>query len=176
MAVRKKTQKAIDFLEGLHEYVVAHPQLRKKTQGRSETQIQSELRPLLVGYLEAYFQDMGRADYVEMGHRSFYWEGQEGQYGQERATLFGTRNYPDFIILRPYVVAVEYKQSTSGSVVKHGLGQSMVHTMSGEFDFVYFLFRDQSKDGRIRESVCGERESWILDLMWREFNTFVRVI
>ncbi len=65
---------------------------------------------------------------IGKAHRSFYWEGQEGKYGKERATTFGARNYPDFIITDPYLVAIEYKQSPNGSTVKQGMGQSMMHT------------------------------------------------
>lgn len=48
--------------------------------------------------------------------------------------------------------AIEYKQSPNGSTVKHDIGQSIMHTLSEEFDFVYYLFHDESKDKRIENS------------------------
>ncbi len=174
--MRKKTQKVIEFLGGMHEFIVNHPQFRKKIEGRSESQIQAEIRPLIIRYLERYFAEAGYADPIARAHRSFYWEGQEGQYGRQRSTTFGTRNYPDFIITDPYVVAIEYKQSENGSVVKHGIGQSIMHTLSDEFDFVYYLFHDQSSDKRIEGSIRNDRENGIIERMWRDFNVLIRFV
>ena len=44
---------------------------------------------------------------------------------------------PDFIIKKPYLIAVEYKQSGNGSLVKQAIGQSMMHAMSKDFDYVF---------------------------------------
>lgn len=147
--MKKKTQKVIAFLEGMHEFIVTHPQFRKKTAGWSESRIQTEIRPLIIQYLEKHFAQEGYVDAEAKAHQSFYWEGQEGKYGVHKASIFGTRNYPDFIVTAPYLVAIEYKQSASGAIVKHGLGQSLAHTLSGEFDFVYLLFHDQSAQMKI---------------------------
>ena len=80
----------------------------KKTNGKSESQIQAEIRPLIIQYLEKWFKDNGFTDNVAKAHKSFYWEGQEGLYGKARETTFGSRNYPDFIITDPYLMAIEY--------------------------------------------------------------------
>ena len=109
-------------------------------------------------------------------NKSFYWEGQEGKYGKERPTIFGSRNYPDFIITDPYLIAIEYKQSPNGSTVKQGLGQSFMHTMTEEFYYVYFLFHDESKDKRIDASIKKEKEKCILEKMWSDFNVFVKFV
>jgi hypothetical protein len=34
----------------------------------------------------------GYKDNIGKAHKSFYWEGQEGKIGKERATIFGARN------------------------------------------------------------------------------------
>jgi len=52
----------------------------------------------------------------------------------------------------PYLIAVEYKQSPSGSTVKQGIGQSIMHTLCEEFHYVYLLFHDESKDQRVANS------------------------
>lgn len=174
--MKKKTSKVINFLESLHGYIVKHPQFRKKTIGKSETQIQAEIRPIIINFLEKYFSEIGLKDYVAKAHKSFYWEGQEGKYGNERATTFGSRNYPDFIITEPYLLAIEYKQSPNGSTVKQGMGQSMMHTMTEDFHYVYYLFHDQSEDKKIEKSLKNSKEKEILDKMWNEFNVFVRFI
>lgn len=174
--MKKKTAKVIRFLDGLHAFIVNSPQFRKHTSERSETQIQAEIRPLIIRYLEEYFKAIGYHDAVAKANQSFYWEGQEGQFGKARATFFGSRNYPDFIITQPYLVAIEYKQSPHGSTVKQGIGQSMMHTLSGDFDFVYYLFHDESKDRRIRRSKDDPVELMILERMWTESNVMIRFV
>ena len=174
--VRKKTQKAQEFIEGLHGFVTGHPQFRKKTAGKTESQIKTQIRPIIIRYLEEYFEEEGYSDAVGKANKSFCWEGQEGPYGRGRETTFGTRNYPDFIITDPYLVAIEYKQSPNGSVVKHGIGQSIMHTLSDEFDFVYYLFHDESNDKRIEKLNKNEREAFIIQTMWQDFNVFIRFV
>ena len=174
--MRKKSAKVTQFIEGLHKFIVTHPQFRKRTKGKSEVRIQTEIRPLIIQYLEGYFAAEGFKDHVAKANKSFYWEGQEGQYGKDRAPLFGTRNYPDFIITAPYLLAIEYKQSPNGSTVKQGIGQSIMHTLSGEFDYVYLLFHDESKDKRIEGSIKKPRESFIMEKMRKNFNVFIKFV
>ncbi len=142
--MKKKTKKVTEFIAGLHEFIVTSPQFRARTIDKSETQIQAELRPLIIRYLEEYFEKADFKDAVAKANKSFYWEGQEGRFGVKKETTFGTRNYPDFIITHPYLIAIEYKQSPHGSTVKQGIGQSIMHTMCEEFHYVYYLFHDES--------------------------------
>jgi hypothetical protein len=60
--------------------------------------------------------------------------------------------------------------------VKHGIGQSMMHTLCGDFDFVYYLFHDESKDKRIEASISGETEKTTIERMWREFNVLIKFV
>ena len=120
--MKKKTAKVTKFIEALHEHIVRNPQFRRDTKTKSEVHIQAEIRPLIISFLEQHFKDDGYKDYIAKANQSFYWEGQEGVYGRERPTTFGSRNYPDFIIETPYRIAIEYKQSESGSTVKQAIG------------------------------------------------------
>ncbi len=174
--MKKKSSNVLSFIKNLHKFIIENPQFRKDTQGKNETQIQTELRPILLQYLEKYFTKANYRDVVAKANKSFYWEGQEGQYGKDKATTFGTRNYPDFIITDPYLIAVEYKQSSSGSAIKHGIGQSIMHTLCEEFHYVYFLFHDENKDKRIADSICNKREKFIIAKMWNDFNTYINFI
>ena len=174
--MRKKTKKVNRFISGLHKYIVKHPQFRKNTAGKSEVQIQTEIRPLILNYLERWFESEGYKDYIGKAHKSFYWEGQEGKYGKQRSATFGSRNYPDFIIREPYLVAIEYKQGPNGSTVKQGIGQSIIHTMTDDFHYVYYLFHDESKDKRIEKSIKRDTESGIIERMWSEFNVYIRFV
>ena len=105
--MRKKTAKADHFIEGLHDFIINNRQFRKHSREKSEVAIQTEIRPLIIRYLEDHFEAAGYKDANGKANRSFYWEGQEGRYGKQRGTIFGSRSYPDFIITAPYLVAVE---------------------------------------------------------------------
>ncbi len=174
--MKRKSAKATDFLDGLHESITHNRQFRRDTRTKSELVIQGEIRPLILRYLEEYFAAEGYADAVRKAHNSFYWEGQEGQFGEKRPPTFGARNYPDFIITNPRKIAVEYKQSQHGSTVKQGIGQSIIHTLSGDFEFVYYLFHDENKDKRIEKSMQNPREAGIIERMWREFNVRIKFV
>jgi hypothetical protein len=174
--MKKKTEKVSKFLDGLHRYIVGNPQFRHNTKTKSESQVQTEIRPLIISYLQIYFAERGYKDTEAKAIKSFYWEGQEGKYGKERATTFGSRNYPDFIITEPYLVAVEYKQSSYGSTVKHGIGQSLMHTLCEEFHYVYYLFHDENNDKRIEEAINMDKESYIIEKMWSDFNVLIKFV
>ncbi len=174
--MRKITSKAQSFIKSLHEYIICSPQSRKDVARKTETQIQTEIRPVILGYLERYFNEQGYKDFVAKANKSFYWEGEEGAYGRDKKTTFAARNYPDFIILKPYLIAIEYKKASSGSVIKQAIGQSIIHTLCGEFDFVYLLFHDENKDKRIRNSIKDKTESYILNKMKKDFNVFIEIV
>jgi hypothetical protein len=174
--MKKKTQQVTKFIEGLHQHVIGDPQFRRNTRKKSEIAVQAELRPLIVDYLKKYYQESGYKDFILKANQAFYWEGQEGKFGRERKPIFGARNYPDFIITEPYLVAIEYKQSTNGSTVKTGLGQSMMHTLGRDFDFVYYLFHDESEGKKIEKSAKSEPEKQVLEKMWSDFNVFVKFV
>ena len=172
--MRKKTAKVEQFIDGLHRFITTHPQFRKTTGQKSEVRIQAEIRPIIIRYLEDYFEAAGYKDAIAKANKSFYWEGQEGRYGKERGTIFGMRSYPDFIITAPYLVAIEYKKSANASLLKQLIGQSIIHTLSGEFDFVYCLFHDENKNKKISKSIGGEAEAAVIDKMRDEFNLYIR--
>ncbi len=174
--MKAKTTQSVQFLEDLCNHVVRHPRLRKDTTNRNEREVQTELREFIIDFLLKYFQGKGYKDSEAKANQSFYWEGEEGSFGRMREPIFGARNYPDFIIEKPYKIAIEYKQNKSGSVVKHGIGQSIMHTLSGDFDFVIFLFKDQNKDDKVASSATNQKENTIIRSVWDNYNVMVRLI
>lgn len=174
--MKKKTRQVADFVQGLHKHITTDPQFRHNTHMKSEVAVQTELRPLIIDYLKQYYQNLGYKDPVAKANQAFYWEGQEGQYGMDRMPIFGARNYPDFIVTAPYLVAIEYKQSSNGSTVKTGLGQCMMHTLGGDFDYVYYLFHDETKDKRIEKSIHTDPEKGVIQKMWDQFNILVKFV
>ncbi len=174
--MKKKTTQLIQFISKLHEYIIDSPTFRKNVHGKTELQIQTEIRSIIINYLEKYFKEKNYIDFKKKANESFYWEGQEGKFGKSREKTFAARNYPDFIIKEPYLIAIEYKKSLSGSLIKQGIGQSLMHTMSGDFDYVYFLFQDENKDKTISRSIKHEKEKRIVDKLRNDFNVFVKII
>lgn len=176
MRLKRKTRKVDQFIDNLHEFIVNDRSFRKKTLGLSETRVQSEIRPLILDFLKRYFKEQGVVDYEAKAHKSFYWEGQEGKHRGASMDMFGSYNYPDFHIREPFNVAIEYKQAPTGSLVKQGIGQSMMLTLSGEYDFVYYLFHDQGSAKKINESAKRRTERSIIQRLWDGFNIKLKVV
>ena len=65
--MRKKTAKVDRFIAGLHQFIISHPQFRKLTGQKSEVRIQAEIRPILIRYLEDYFEAAGYKDSIAKG-------------------------------------------------------------------------------------------------------------
>jgi hypothetical protein len=172
----KKTNKVVEFIEGLHDHIAGIPQLRKNTSEKSEAQIKAEIGPLIIQYLQRHFKEAGYKDDIEKAQKSFYWEGQAGKYGKERKSTFGARNCPDFVITAPYLVAIEYNQGPDLSTVKQGIGRSLMHTMTEDFHYVYFLFRDESKEKDIKFSISHDKGKQFLGELWSEFNVFAKLV
>jgi len=174
--MKKKTIQLNQFLNELHEFIINSHTFRKDVHGKSEIQIQTEIRPIIINYLEKYFRKKKYIDFKGKANKSFYWEGQEGKFGKSREKTFAARNYPDFIITEPYLIGIEYKKSLSGSLIKQGIGQSLMHTMSKDFNFVYFLFQDENKDKKIAKSILNKKEKRIIEKVWNDFNVFVKIV
>ncbi len=170
--MKRKTQQAVDFIENLHQHLINSSLFRQNTAGEKERDIQREIRHIIVEFLKG----RGYTNCDDKVKGSFYAEVQEGSDSRIKTPVFGSKNYPDFYITDPYWLAIEYKKELSGSFVKSLIGQSMVHTFSGDFDYVYALFQDENKNKKIRDSVSGEVESDIIATIERDYNIFLRII
>ena len=60
--------------------------------------------------------------------------------------------------------------------MKHGIGQSIIHTMCGGFDFVYFLFQDENNDKRIKKASEEDLKKEITDKIWQKFNVKMKFV
>ena len=174
--MKPKTQKLISFIDELHDHIVTSPLLRKKVQNKNESQIQAELRPIIFEYMKNHFQNQNWKNPVNGATKYLYWEGEERKYTNMKTESFASRNYPDYIITNPYKIAIEYKKSKSGSIVKQGIGQSIMHTMGGEFDFVYCLIHDESKNKKMLNSTKNEKEKTIIQKIREDYNVFMKFI
>ena len=174
--MRQKSKKVTNFIESLHLHLARSPLLSKKIQNKSEKTIQTELRGIIFDYMKEHFKRNNLKNPENGAKKYFYWEGQEGGYDKIKNKTFASRNYPDFIIIRPYKIAIEYKKNSSGSIVKYGIGQCMMHTIGGEFDFVYCLIHDENKDKKILKSASNPKESIIIDKLWDRYNVCMKFL
>ena len=174
--MKAKTQKAINFINDLHKFILKDDLLRTNVKNKDEKQIQTELRGIIFRRMIEYFKEQDHKNPRSSANKHLYWEGEEGNYSKDKVATFSARNYPDFIITKPYMIAVEYKKGSSGSIVKQGIGQSVIHTIGGEFDFVYCLIQDESKDKQILKSLKNKKEKLIKERFWREFNVRLEII
>ncbi|TXI38857.1 MAG: hypothetical protein E6Q56_08085 [Mycobacterium sp.] len=174
--MRKKSKSAEDFINGLAEHIEQDVLRQKKTIGKRENEIQAGLRHIICGYVEGYYQGVDYKKYKKKAAAVVYWEGQDGSNVEKKTSVFAARSYPDFIIREPYRIAIEYKQSATGALVKQGIGQGLMYVLSGDYDFAYLLFDDQSKDKVIRESMANPREQAIVQRLWRDFNTKIQIL
>ena len=160
----------------LHLHLVKSPLLRKNVQNKTERDIQTELRPIIFDYMKKYFEKKNRKNPENMAKKYFYWEGQKSGFDKIKKKTFASINYPDFIIFKPHKIAIEYKKSSNGSVVKQTIGQCIMHTLCDEFEFVYCLFQDENKKKKILESTNNENEGMILEKLWDDYNVCMKFI
>ena len=172
--MKKKTEKVRNFLEELHKRIVTDYLFNNETEKRSESYVQAQIRPIIFNFLVDKFKELNFVNPEKKANKSLYWGGSGKVYEGERGEAFGTKNYPDFIIKAPYHVAVEYKKSDSGSLVKQGIGQSIMHTLCKGHHYVYMLFQDENKDKKILKSIAGETEAGTIREMWEKHNVFIR--
>ena len=52
----------------------------------------------------------------------------------------------------------------------------MMHTMCEDFDFVYYLFHDQSKDKRVEGAAKLDSEQGVLKKIWSDYNVIIKFV
>ena len=174
--MRNKSKPAEQFIDGLILHIEGHVLRQKENLGKREREIQRGLYPLIVDYVADYYKRAGYKDYLGKAAQEVYWEGQDTPNAEQKVSVFAARSYPDFIIRSPYRIAIEYKQSPSGALVKQCIGQGLMYIMSEDYDFAYLLFDDQSKDKKIRAALTNPREHSIRERMWRDFNMKMQIL
>jgi len=168
--VRRKSKAAEEFIDGLIAHIEGHVLRQKQNAGKREAEIQRGLYPLIAGYLSEHFQNESPKDYERRAADAVYWEGQDDPNTETKTPVFAARSYPDFIIREPYRIAIEYKQSNTGALVKQCIGQGLMYMLSGDYDFAYLLFDDQTDDKSIRKSMKSPLELEIKHRLWKDFN------
>jgi len=174
--VKRKSKSLIKFFDELKVFTEDHRRRPKDTRKKSESDIQMAYQFIFLEYLKRHFQNAGYKDFDKKANNVLYWEGQHGTNVDKHSEVFASRNYPDFIIMEPYRIAVEYKQSESGSLIKQGIGQAMMHILNNEYDYVYLLFDDQTSNKLIKSAMQNEKEKLIANRIWSDFNICLHIL
>ena len=173
---KRKSKKSEAFLDDLCIAITESYLFRTRTSRISERQMQAEIRPLIAKYLEEHFKDAGYVKIDKMVHDNFYWEGQDSSFQSDCSIFFGGRRYADYIILRPYKIAIEYKKSGGVAALNTLIGQGIMASASGDYDYCILIFQDETKDKRILNSKDLDRESGFIDWLWDTFNIRLKII
>ncbi len=89
--------------------------------------------------------------------------------------LFGTQHRPDFEVkVDGLKIAIEVKVGDSGQQIREGIGQAIVY--STKYDFVVYLFVDNSPNKKVLSSVYGLQEQHLAEQLWSEFNVRFHVV
>jgi hypothetical protein len=174
--MKKKTPKLLHFIEGLHEFIEMRSHLLNKAVISSKLGFQDIIGRLIGEYLEQYFLKDGYKNVITKANEALNWEGKESEDDDSQSPVFGEITYPDFVIDDPYLIAVVYKEGDNVYELKQGIAESLIYTLSGDFDFVYFLFHDQTQDKKIERSVDYKLESFIVAEMWDHHNVCIKII
>lgn len=71
-------------------------------------------------------------------------------------------------------IALEVKVGDSGQQIREGIGQAIVY--STKYDFVVYLFVDNSPNKKVLSSVYGLQEQRLAEQLWSEFNVRFHVV
>jgi hypothetical protein len=174
--MKKKTPKLLHFIEGLHEFIEMRSHLLNKAVISSKFGFQDIIAKLISEYLEDYFLKDGYKNVITKASEALNWEGKESEDDDLQSPVFGEITYPDFVIDDPYLIAVVYKEGDNVYELKQGIAESLIYTLSGDFDFAYFLFHDKTQDKKIARSVDYKLESFIVAEMWDHHNVCIKII
>ncbi len=142
----------------------------------SEEQIKKCLYMTLVPDIGTIYENMGcnRELSVKKAKKCLVMEGHT-KHTLHNLTLFGVWHRPDFEInIEGMRIAVELKKGSKGSSIREGIGQCV--TYSQFYDFVLYLFVDDTKDKKILNSLNGEREIDVIHDLWDNYNTIFDMV
>lgn len=174
--MKKKSKKITLFIDNLHEFIAAYPGFRRSAVNVKHTDVVLDIKSLIFAYLNNYFTNCGFTNPVEKTRNSLILDRLDEHYQVDGTPVFGEICIPTFIILKPYRLAIEYRQGNRASALKEGIGQSILHTVSGRYDFAYFLFHDLNKNKRIMTSNDYRLESSIVSELWDRHNIRIKFI
>jgi hypothetical protein len=103
--------------------------------------------------------------------------GYEGQYNRlKRTKVFSSGCYPDMYFLKPTKIAIELDHGKKGSNLKNALTKAGFDRLSKDWDRVFVIFFDESRNDKIKESLKEKQTEDILKFYKEQLNTEVMII
>lgn len=181
MAIAVKSMKRIEIVQKLMEQLKT-PEVFKVAnyKSQSEDKIKTQQYPHILNEVSKLYQDyhgMKPDNAKKKAKLTLLWEGNKNTTVNN--TLFlGTFHRPDLVLefeegLR---IAIEIKRGETGAAIREGVGQAVIYTSSGAYDFTVLLFIDTSKEGKIVHSINGEHEKKFIEKIWLDNNVLFGVI
>jgi len=170
----KKSEKREQFINNIIKEVISHerfePNVKRKS-NETDTQLalfqrleKKTLTPIIQDFL-----DCSQAHAEKIVLDNFKWEGDKNTT-VNHFTRFGTQHRPDATLeINNLSIAIEIKQGQKGSAIRSGLGQCVLY--SSIYDFIIYVFVDQTVGSDITNTVQGDAEKKIIEQLWNDFNT-----
>jgi uncharacterized membrane-anchored protein YjiN (DUF445 family) len=103
--------------------------------------------------------------------------GYEGQYNRlKRTKIFSSGCYPDMYFLKPIKIAIELDHGKKGSNLKNALTKAGFDKLSKDWNRVFVIFFDESRDDKIKESLKEKQTEDILKFYKEQLSTEVLII
>lgn len=171
----RKSSRRSEFVEALAR-ALAHRNIYETVsyENRNEDYLKSymhqPLRSAIAGVLRERAPLLSEQALERKADEALYWEG-DRRITINNVQFLGAQHRPDFVVALPNLrVAVEIKLAGVGSQVREGIGQSLVYTASGQFDFVIYILVDVTPDKKLKASTKAPREAIFIKRLWDSHN------
>lgn len=169
----QQTKKRIRFLDSIFDVMERHELFSEIVSRKRDTEAQIQkmlflkLQNELPNLISSTFGISPKKSKLLVNH-NFVWE-QNKKTTVHNFSFFATNHRPDAVLeIEKLRIALEIKKGDGGLAIRSGIGQSIVY--STQFDFVLYFFVDTSSGGDIRSSYKGEKESSLIDSLWKDYN------
>ena len=172
-----KTKKREELLDAIVN-VITHKDIYDTIDYRNSNESsikQFMYQPLLSELTKQYSKRYNSEDKAKnKAKESLIWEANK-QTTLHNITLFGTQHRPDMVTeINGLNIAIEVKKGSTGNDLRSGFGQCLVY--QSHYDFIIYLFVDTSDDKRILNSVSGNKEKYLIDSIWENYNVRFAVV
>lgn len=170
---KSQTQKRVKLLNVILDEMEKHEIFSEIVERKNDTedQIQKSVFLRLESVLPKIISDIygfpnSKSKSIVKNH--FIWEKKVGKT-VNNFSFFATNHRPDGLLtIDDLRIAFEIKKGDNGQALRSGIGQSVVY--STQFDFVLYFFVDMTPGRDIKSSRKGEREQYMVDSLWKNYN------
>ncbi len=149
---------------------------KKKNEAFLKQYMHQPLQRCMLDIVRRVYPKVSPATHAKKAKDALLWEG-DVKTNVSHVRFLGVQHRPDFVVeIGELKIAVEVKRGEKGSAIREGIGQSLVYSCSGKFQFVVYLFVDTSKDKRLRNSLQQSADAAFIESLWNEFNVRFAIV